>query len=234
MSYKILQVPDELEKMKSVFSVSDDFVRDADTARWTLTATDSGTATYNDASGGTVTLAPSDGTVADNDEVYLLSVNESFKFAQDKPLICEARIQFSEANTDDANIMFGVMNAVGANSLLDDGAGPKADYSGAVLFKVDGGSVWQAENSLSTTQKTTETETSAGGSSYQVLRIECRPLTGGSLADFVFFVDGVEVAKHKDQSIASATEMHLFIAAKNGSANNESLVVDYLWASQSR
>lgn len=234
MSYKITQVPDHLEKAAKGFEVFDDFVRDADTGRWTLTATDSGTATYNDGAGGTVTLAPSDGTVADNDEIYLLSVNEVFKFAANKPVYCEAYIQFTEANTDDANICFGLKDAVAANTILDDGAGPAASYSGMVMFKVDGSTVWQCENSISTTQKTTTTTTTAGGASYQKLRIESRPLTGTTLHDVVFFVDDVEVAKHKDQSLASATEMMLFIGAKNGSANNESLVVDYLWAWQAR
>lgn len=237
MSQKILSVPDELQLMKRTHSIADDFTRDADTARWTLTATDSGTATYNDAAGGTVTLAPSDGTVADNDEIYLLSVNESLKFAAGKPLVAEARIQFTEANTDDANIMFGVADAVGANTIVDDGAGPKASYSGAVIFKVDGGTYWQAEMSVGTTQDTpsiaASNQITAGGASYQVLRVEVRPQTSGK-ADAVFFVDDVEFAKVKDFDISSATDMHVFVGAKNGGANNESLVVDYIWAAQTR
>lgn len=230
---KLLSIPNYAVLVNRTFGYLDDFLTDLDTTVWTTTATDSGTATIGDSAGGVMVLAPSDGTVADNDEIYVKTANEVFLFANDKPLICEARIQFAEANTDDANVAFGVMSGVAANSILDNGAGPAASYSGALFFKVDGSTVWECENSVAGVQKTTATTVTAGGASYQTLRVDVRPQATGFF-DVVFFIDGVEVAKHKDQALGSPTEMNLFVGAKNGGANNESISVDYMWAYQLR
>jgi hypothetical protein len=228
---------------RNQFSIADDFTRDVDSADWATTLTDSGTASVGDAAGGILAIVPSDGTVADNDEAYVESANEVFRFTADKPALFEARVQFTEANTDDANILVGLMDAVGANALVDDGAGPKSSYSGAVFFKVDGGTVWQTETSNSTTQTTTELTAAnvnnlakravtAGGAAYQTLRIEYIPYSATN-AYVSFFVDGVLVAQH-DYIFTSATEMQIVFGVKNGSANNETLSVDYVSCTQSR
>jgi hypothetical protein len=228
---------------RNQFSITDDFTRDVDSADWATTLTDSGTASVGDAAGGILAIVPSDGTVADNDEAYVESANEVFKFAADKPALFEARVQFTEANTDDANVLVGLMDAVGANALVDDGAGPKSSYSGAVFFKVDGSTVWQTETSNSTTQTTTELSASnannlakravtAGGAAYQTLRIEYMPYSATN-AYVSFFVDGVLCAQH-DYIFTSATEMQLAFGVKNGGANNETLSVDYVSCTQSR
>ena len=243
---KALEIPSIADIGRLYSGFYDDFESE-NTARWTTTATDSGTSTVGAGIGGFITLAPSDGTVADNDEIYLLT-QEVFMFVNDRPIIVEAMIKWTEANTDDANVAFGLMDAVGANSILDDGAGPKADYSGAVFFKVDGGTTWSVENSDSTTQKTTDldgtqpamqgsnatgTAQTASGGSFQRLRIEWLPKTS-TKADVMFYVDGVLVAKHVDQAYANATEAALFVGAKNGGANNEAIVVDYVFGYQKR
>lgn len=233
MSYKILERSAKAVSVDRLVSVVDDFVGDPDTNDWTAVATDSGTATVGDAVGGVITLAPSDGTVADNDEVYVRTANELFLFAADKPLYFKTRLKYAEANTDDANVAFGFMNAVAANSIQDDGAGPAGTYSGAVFYKVDGGTVWVCENSDSSTQKTTTTTTTAGGSAYHEFEIEVQPKAGSKM-DVTFKIDGVVVAKHSDQTYANATEMCAFVGAKNGGANNESILVDYIVAEQLR
>lgn len=243
---KQLAIPtgDEKRLYAGFFDDMDHFVTND---RWTVVATDSGGATGQDAANGVVLLDCSDGTVADNDEVYLKTKHEIFKFAADKPLILEARINFTEANTDDANMIFGVANAVAANHLQDDGAGPPASYSGAVFFKVDGETTWQVEFSDSTTQTTeqldgtqanqvgstfsSEAQTAGGG--WEVLRIEFRPL-GNSKADIIFWKDGVPVAKFKDKTYANASEMNVFIGAKNGDTNEETVQIDYVMAYQKR
>ena len=228
---------------RNQFTVESDFCDDLDTSVWVSTLTDSGTASVGDAVGGILAIVPSDGTVADNDEAYVESANETFRFAADKPLLFEARVQFTEANTDDANILVGLMDAVGANSLVDDGAGPKSSYSGAVFFKVDGGTRWQVETSNSTTQTTDDLVASnannlsrksqtAGGSAYQVLRIEYMPYSSTN-AYVTFFIDGVNVCQH-DYIFTSATEMQIALGVKNGGANLETLNVDYVSCTQLR
>jgi hypothetical protein len=228
---------------RNQFTVQDDFLRDVDSADWVTTLTDSGTASVGDAVGGIIALVPSDGTVADNDEAYIESANEVFKFAARKPLLFEARVQFTEANVDDANVLVGLLDAVGANSLQDNGGGPPASYSGANFHKVDGSTVWQTETSNGTTQTTTELTAAntnnlakravtAGGSAYQTLRIEYQPYSSTN-AYVTFSVDGVVVAQH-DYVFTSATEMQIGIGVKNGGANNETLNVDYVVCTQER
>src|SRR5690606_23604712 len=63
-----------------------------------------------------------------------------------------------------------------ANTLLDNGGGPPADYDGVCLFKVDGGTRWNFESSLRTTQQTTELDVTAGGSGFHSLLIHCVPI----------------------------------------------------------
>lgn len=233
----------ELLKTRNQFTIESDFCGDLDSSDWTATTTDSGTASVGDAVGGILALVASDGTVADNDECYVESANEVFKFAADKPMLFEARVQFTEANTDDANILVGVMDAVGANSLVDNGAGPPSSYSGAVFYKVDGGTRWQVETSNSTTQTTDDLVSTnknnlsgksqtAGGSAYQTLRIEFLPYNSTN-AYVNFFVDGVLCCQH-DYIFTSATEMQVALGVKNGGANLETLNVDYVSCTQLR
>lgn len=229
---------------RSLHIIASDFTTDLDTAEWVTTATDTGTAAVGDAVGGIVALTPSDGTVADNDEIYLESPNETFLFANNKPLIFEARVQYAEGNTDDANVIVGIKDAVAANTLLDDGGGPAASYSGAVFFKVDGGTNWQVETSLAGTQTTTDLSATnannlakavqtAGGSSYQVLRLEFLPYSSTN-AYVNFYIDGKQVAQH-DYVYTSATEMQICLGLKNGAITTvETLNVDYVICAQAR
>ena len=242
MGQTSLQIPEAAALMGLTHGIMDDFDHYVSADTWTTVVSDSGTVVVNDAAGGIVTLTPSDGSVGDNDEAYLKSTKEIFKFASGKPGEFEALIKFVEANTDDANVMVGVMDAVGADSLVDNGAGPKSSYSGAVFFKADGDTVWNAESSNGATQKTTnltadvsltKAAVTAGGSAYQRLRIRWIPTADG-LMTFEFFVDGKLVAIHESRSYSSATEMQAFAAVKNGDTNLETLLVDYIRCHQVR
>ena len=242
MGHALLNLPESVGLLGLTHGISDDFQDYLSGGRFTSVLTDSGTVAAGDAAGGVVTLTPSDGTVADNDEAYMKSTQEVFKFAAGKPLVAECRLKFTEANTDDANVAFGLKDAVAANSILDDGGGPAASYSGCVFFKTDGDTVWNAESSNGATQKTDNlvntvsldklTKT-AGGGVYQTLKIEATP-NGGGLIDFAFYIDGALVARHKDRSYSSATEMQLFVGVKNGGANLETVLVDYIRCHQVR
>lgn len=239
MGYKLLQLPEEALLMQRVHGIRDDFYEEG--GAWATTATDSGTSTVGDAVGGTVVLAPSDGTVADNDEVYFHQASETFKFADGKPIEWECRVQFTEANTDDANVIVALLDGWAANALQDNGAGVKSSGSGCGFFKVDGGTNWRVFFSDGSTQDIVEltalnsltgTAQTAGGASYQ--RLACKVLTNGTRLEVQFFIDDVLVYRMIDKTFANATEMELGIGAKNGGANNESIVVDYAYCYQAR
>lgn len=239
MGYVLPTLPDAALKMQRQHGFADDFYEEG--GIWATTATDSGTSTVGDAVGGTVVLAPSDGTVADNDEIYFHQTVESFKFADGKAIEGECRIQFTEANTDDANVIVALLNGWAADALQDNGAGVKANASGVGFFKVDGGTNWKVFFSDSTTQEIVEltaansldgTAKTAGGASYQ--RLGFKVLANGTRLECQFFIDDVLVYKIHDKTFANATEMEFGIGAKNGAANNESIVVDYAYCYQVR
>lgn len=237
---KALTLPEELLLGRRMYGFFDHFTWYITAHNFTTVVSDVGTVAVGDGANGIVVLTPSDGTVADNDEAYLKGANEVFKFAADRPTIVEALVQFTEANTDDANIIFGLKDAVAADTLLDNGGGPAASYSGMVFFKVDGGTNWQCEHSIAGTQNTVELTAAnsltkraitAGGASYQKLRIESRPYTS-TKHDVLFFVDDVLVCSMKDQVYTNATEMQFCLGVKNGAGNLETLNCDYAAAYQ--
>lgn len=239
MGYKLLQIPEEALLMQRVHGFKDDFYEEGD--GWTTTATDSGTTTVGDSVGGVIAIAASDGTAADNDENYFHQAAETFKFADGKPIEFEARVQFTEANTDDANILVGLLNGWAANAIQDNGAGPKADASGVGFYKVDGGTVWGVFFSDSTSQELVTLSAAnsldglaktAGGASYQ--RLACKVLTNGTRLEVQFFIDDVLVYRMIDKTFANATEMEFGFGVKNGGANLETLNADYAYCYQAR
>lgn len=214
-----------------VFSHFDEFVS-AD--KFTDTSGDSGAAVANvDAAGGVVTLTTG---ATDNNECYLLSTKELFLFAANKPLVVCARLKYTEANTDDANVAFGLMNAVGADSILDNGGGMKASYSGAVFYKIDGGTLWNVETSIATTRtgnallsaanSLDKIAHTAGSTAYQNLEIESIPYSSTNHR-VNFYIDGAHVYSI-DQVYTSVTEMMVFVGVKAGDTNSEVVSVDYL------
>lgn len=246
---KNLIMPDDRLVLPHSFGFIDDFCDEilATGGLWTKIATDSGTILVMDARGGIAQFRPSDGTVADNDEVYLHTANELFLFDDPNPLEFMCRIAWAEANTDDANVIAGLANAVAANHLLDDGAGPPADYSGAVFFKVDGGTKWVFETSISTTQTTTTLSHTApnGATDFHTLKIvvKKRDATTIELTPYIDEAGGQDLKQCTDANgalvkhtitLGTPTEMNAFVGAKNGGANNEDLRLDYVSCYQLR
>ena len=226
---------------KDTHHVFDDFNHMVTADTWTSVLTDSGTATVGDAAGGILALACSDGTVADNDEAYIRTTAELFLVADNKPLRFEARMQYTEANTDDANVFCGFMSAIAANALVDDGAGMRTTGNYFVFFKVDGGTTWQVRSRNSTETETNDTGVTAGGASYQKFRISIDNEGSGTNVQAKFFIDDVQCVDATTNrpivhtiAVASSTEMQAGAGAKNGGANLETLNIDYMYGAQKR
>lgn len=207
---------------------------------WTTVTAGAGAATVGDTLGGVITLAPTDSTT--NREVYIKSTHQHWLFSNNRPFMGEAFIQYSEANTNKANIAFGFMSGVGAASMADTTGEPKASFSGAVIYKVPGGTVWKCASSVGTVMGgaggvAQVSDTTAGGSSYVRLSIEVMPISS-TIAEVTYFVDGVQLktsggrpgqTKIKDElTYTSALQMSIFVMCKNGSTTPESLLVDYV------
>lgn len=239
----LVNVPEEAKSMHLVHGFRDDFYHFVTGDLWTVTASNSGGAAIADGVKGVITISPSDGSVADNDETYLHQTEETFKFVAGKPLEWEAYIQFAQASTNQANHMIGLKDAWAADSILDSGAGPAASYSGMVFYCVDGSTSWFVEVSIGATQQTVELTAAnsldgvaktAGSASYVKLRGTFTP-TGGGLGDFDFYMDDVHVYRFKDVTITSATDMEFGFGSKNGDDDDhETMNVDYVWCYQKR
>lgn len=200
------------------------------------TVTDTGTVLMGDAAGGQVVLTPSDGTVADNDEAYLATPNEVFLLAANKPLYGRARVQFSEVTADKVNVAFGFQNAVGANSLVDDGGGPKVSGDCLAIFKKDGGgNFWYVAAYCNGTGTATKTNAAAAAATWYDLEIFATPTGDGVTFTVTYKIDGKFARDFTTNAVithsvtfTSATEMAMFLGVKLGAAtNNDTLTADF-------
>lgn len=219
-----------------------DFFTEIDTTNeFTATLTDTGTAVVGNGVGGIVAITPSDGTVADNDEAYLGLRNLVFTPAAGKTAVVAVRMQYTEGNTDDANVAVGFCSTVAANTLIDDGGGPVASGTHFCFFKVDGGTVWKCESRNQTAVTTSTTTVTAGGAAYSTFEVILSEITTTTMV-VSFRINGDVVVDattgfpivHR-VLYASADPVTPFVALKNGAATTvETLNVDYLYAATNR
>lgn len=239
---KLAYVPEAAKNLGQSHGFFDDFLFYTTVhGGWTTVASDSGTIAVADGAGGVVQLNPSDGTVANNDETYLKRTAETFLMAAGKPIEAAAYLKFTEGNTDDANIWWGLKDAVAADTIVDNG-GMAASFSGFGFYKKDGETQWRIIASLSTTQtdvllSSANTLTGLGytaGGSYQKLELAFVP-KNSTQADIMYYIDGVCVYKITDFVFTSATEMQAGFGIKNGADTTvEALLVDWVYAYQKR
>lgn len=224
MTVKLLDPIDFLDTDRTL-AFEDNFLWYLSPHMWTATLTDTGTVTALTTHGGGVAITPSDGTVADNDEAYLGGTIKNIVPTNQKPIVFQAIVQYTEGATDDANVIVGLSSTSAADALQDNGGGPPASYSGLVFFKVDGGTTWNIEASVGGTQTTVELTAAnsltkrvqtAGGSAKQTLRIEFMPITS-TLADVLFYIDGVLVYSMQ-WTYTSVVAMAPIFGLKNGAA----------------
>ena len=238
----VTQYPSFLEH-KDCFGIASDFHNFATGQEgWTSLVVDGGTsAAVSDARGGILTLTTG---ATDNNEVMVRSTTELFLPTAGRPAFCRARINLTQANTDDANFFFGFASAAGANLLVDDGADPRTSGSIFGIYCSDGDTVLHAytrNGSTSTDTATTVSNTDASGVYREWELHICEFSTTHCVV--VFLVDGYElrddttyanVIEHR-VAYASLTEMH-FVAGycKAGSANSETPLIDWAVAAQTR
>jgi hypothetical protein len=201
----------------------DDFYGFDASNEYTLVADTDGSATLLDAAGGILQVL-SDGD--DNDEAYVSSKAESFIFEAGKPLWFEARVIGSADN-----LIIGLSDTVGANTLLDTEAGPAASFDGAVFF-VDAGVVWKFETSNAGTQVTNAAlGTFAASTAYRV-GFHFDP-ANGTTGKITPYLNGVAGTAHSI-TLAGLEEMHILFGVKSAGAAEGTLLVDYVQVLQAR
>jgi len=218
----------------------DDFDYYITTDRWTsLTDGTDGTVIYWLANNGQVELEVD---TSDNAEAGVVSTNELWLFTANKAMECEARIQYTETDAinGDANVAFGWADAMGANLLSDDGAGANINDSGALIYKIDGGTVWRFNTSIGGTAADSVSTKTAGGAAWAILRIEIIPISS-TVFEARPFVDGAQLIDSTSGdpirhtiTLGTATNMDIGAYAKTGAAQAENVYIDYIYASNNR
>ena len=219
------------------FNVEDIVAADVGTERWIITA-DAGGVQGVDLDGvGGIYSIKCDGD--DNDEAYI-ETRELWLFADNAPLIFQTRVSFTEANTDDAGVVVGLVDAPGADQLADTGGACAINNSGALFYKLDGATVWRFKSNAAGGTATDSVSTTTAGGSYQVLRITATVLSATNIKltptiDGNSMLDATtgDVISHTVTS-TSATEMAIIAGVKAGGANEETLLIDYVYCAQKR
>jgi len=173
---------------------------------------------------------------------------EWFNFVNEKPISVIGRLKLTEGATDDMNVGIGLMADVALASMGNDGAGPVASKHGAMIYKVDGGTVWNfwsnssgagagtrtASNATRTATYTTFAITIVSVNSVEIELVPWIDLAGGRDLKQMQDANG-NLIKHR-MTIANAATMALCCVVKNGAggAAAEIVTLDYLGATQKR
>ena len=221
--------------------IGTDFLTTREDNTWVDTITDSGTATVGDTVNGVLTLTPSDCTVGDNDEAYIGSPIELFRFGTNRSIYGCWKFRYTAVVAADPNVAVWFMNACnGANSILDTGAGVKITGSTLAIEKRDGETVFRCTSSCNGTAVTTLTNKSIAAATDYVAEIFCNDWDGvrmevGYKIDGQWLCDINNVIIKHSVAITSSTEMNLGAGIKLGAAtNNDTLLLDYIYGAQTR
>ena len=140
------------------FQYWNDFDAEVDANELVVTAASTGTAVVGNGTWGIIPLITA---ATNNDDVTIEHPNEIVSFEADKPWTACFLIAWNEVNIDDENIAIGVANAPGSGMCVNDGGGfISTNTSCAVLFKVDGGTVWKCTAGASAATQAANVKTS--------------------------------------------------------------------------
>lgn len=165
----------------------------------------------------------------DNDESYLISSYESWKFAAGKSLWFEAKVGVIEGSTNKANFLVGLMDAAAADAIVDNEAGPAASYDGAVFFKLGGALSYYAESSKAGTQTTSSALGSiVSGTANKFGFWFNSESTSDTTGTIQFYVDGVAVGSEHTITLSGLGDMQAIVGVKGNGAAEEAFFIDYM------
>ncbi len=168
--------------------------------------------------GGALRITAGNG--ADNDEANVASEDKNIILAAAHDVWFETEIKFTEANTDDANVLVGLTSDKGLDMIKNDGAGPTTGASTVVIYKVDGGTDWLGVCNSGTTASSTVTMGVRVSGSWQRLGFHVRSNT-----QIDYYLNGNCTGSLTSATHIPTAAMYLYWGVKNGGANDEVLYV---------
>ena len=236
-------VPEAALLMDQVHGFHDDFqgfLTATSTAKYTVVTVTDGSVLQVDSAPGGVNIKSAVASAAGDEDCYLARESESFLFAAGKPLHFRARVQATEDDTNQNNLIVGLVDAVAADLLVSAGAGPKTSGTMLAFYKVDGGLNWWIIASIGSTQTkvelnaaNTDKYTKSGpfvgsGAADQTLEILFCPKTS-TKADVIYKINGETVYKLTDWVFTSATDVQAVCGCKDGDAGDEVTITLRNW-----
>jgi hypothetical protein len=230
MGSKLLRVPSMLADAREQSCVFDHFNYFVDADLWTKAVAGTGTVAHEGDAGRTCMKLF---CTAVNDAAVLPTTNELFKFIANKAMVFEARTIFTDVDTDDGIVFFGCADAMAATTLADTtGAVTATDAIG--IYKLPDTSVWAFHTEINGSATASTSDTTAGGTAFQYLRIEVVPRSS-TVLECRPYVDGVQLKTAAGLPImhtvtlGTATDMDFGILTKSIDAADFNFYVDYLY-----
>lgn len=216
------------EQNKLSSFLTDDFYDYLTGGRFTTVSTNSGTcAVYN--TGGVDKVLLTTGTTEGNYS-YVRSTGAAWLLQANEPMFFHARLNYVNQATTNGFVIGGFMSTttLAVTSELD----PTASYSGAVIYKRKGDTVWSVQSSNGSTKTTTLTNRTATDGTYE-LQVQVNNFDGEN-CEIIYLVDSLQLRdangtliKHK-VAYSGAADMYVAVGTLAGTTAAQLCYVDYI------
>ena len=243
----------QVKKEVPVFQLGDDFLWFISPHLWTASSAGGGTSpaydTANVNPGGCVKFVTGAGA---GQESMLGTTQAPFLFAAGKPLECECLLNYAEQATNKAAIAFGFGDVIATTGFMtSNGTVLVGTFSGAIIYKLAGETVWRCGVSIGTTNVLSKSNTTAGAAgpvivgqqlNFQKLRIDIEAShDAAGQVTVTYFVNDVQLTDSVTGlkiahtiAYSGATAMKVGVYSVAGAATSEIAYVDYINALQQR
>lgn len=194
---------------------------------FTTFTTNSGTVAADDTAGSSKILLTT-GTTAGN-FVGTATTNAPYLVAAGRPVFAQGRLTYANQATTTGEPFFGLASTttLTMTSSLD----PLASYSGALIYKRAGDTVWSVQSSNGSTKTTTQTNIVGTDGSYD-LRVDMQDRDGTN-ADVTFLINGVMATDVNNRpikhvlAIASLVKQKLICGVQTSTNNAQTAYFDF-------
>ncbi len=225
---------------REAFEIFDDFNHYTTADQWTQAVVANGTCTLPD---GRSCLRLFGTT--DNDAACIATTTEQFKFTANQPMYAEMRMLFTDTATFTTAFFFGWVDALAGTTNASDGE--------TLTLTNEGCGIWVSSESGATAgvlyQFTTEMDgvntnsisnLAPQSTSYQTLKIDIVPRSS-TVFEARPFVDGKQLIDNTSGNpimhtitLGTATDMDFGVNMRTCHADDSTMYIDYLYASQGR